>query len=189
MKSFAALMIGATLLWPDPANASPFLGCESALNYGSNMARFYIGTLYKKAGCNRARATQYEEFFFVIVPTYWAEEAATATPEEAACLLQGAFSGSMDTIRKEHADCGAVAGFGTIRRGLLGLAAGALLNAFYWNAADYYSDEIVKRVFAYDFGAWPLDGSVEECNAALDREASGVPKEILEVFKSLVCAI
>jgi hypothetical protein len=187
MKPVTIMTVAAAVLWSGAAAADPFRSCEDALNYGANVARFYVSAIYNKAACDRTRATESEDAIFKILPTYWAKEATLTTPEKAACLLQGAFSSWMDTIKKEYADCSSAAGFTTIQRKLLGVVAGSLFDAFYWNAMDYYTVDVVRSKLAYDFSKWPLDGRVDECKATIDKEAPGVPVELLETLKSLVC--
>jgi hypothetical protein len=187
MRATILSVVGVTLLLSGTVAADPFLSCQDALNYGYNMASFYVSGVYRKADCTRARASAYENHVFDSIPSYWAEEATTTTPEKAACMLQGSFQGWMDTIRREYEGCRGVAGFETIQRKLLGKAAGALFAAFYWKAEHDYVVAAVERSFAYEFGPWPLEGTIAECASQIDVRTLGVPGELNGALKLKVC--
>jgi hypothetical protein len=187
MRTTTLSVVGATLLLSGTAAADAFLSCQDAHNYGYNLAVFYVSTVYNKAECDRTRTSAYENHAFNGVPLYWAKEATTTTPEKAACMLQGSFQGWMDTIRQRYANCHGVAGFDTIRRKLLGIVTGPLFSAFYWNSKDYYTVDVVERIFSYDFRAWPLVGTIAECVAQLDVETLGVPGNLNGALKLQLC--
>lgn len=193
MKTTTLFMACATLLWSAVAVAAdPFIGCEDAYNYGYNEAQFYISAIYNRANCERVKASRYEDYVFDVIPTYWAADSATTTPEKSACMLQGSFEGWMDTTLDEYKDCAVngKVGFDIIQRRLLGMVAGPLFSAFYSANRDYYKPEIVATSFAYDFSAWPLWGGYEECDAQIDVEiplATGASGELVGALKVAVC--
>lgn len=198
MKTTIIPMASAALLWSGLAVADPFVDCQDAANYGYNQAAFYVSAIYNRANCDRVRTSLYENFVFDVIPTYWAAESAETTPEKAACMLQGSFEGWMDTTLGEYDDCvvDGKAGFDAIQRRLLGMVAGPLLLAFYSEspalepALVYYTPDVVAKSFAYDFIAWPLIGTVEECETQIDVEipsSAGVPWDLVGALKLAVC--
>lgn len=190
MKTKIICMASAALLWSGVAAADPYESCQDAYNYGYNMAQFYVSAIYNKADCGRVLASRYEDYVFDIIPTYWAAESKTTTPENAACMLQGSFAGWMDTTEDEYlVDCAGVPGFETIQRKLLAMVAGPLFSAFYFRAPDYYTADIVATSFAYDFSTWPLGGTPFECSAQIDVETTGVPWELVGALKATVCTV
>ncbi len=192
MKTTTILMASAALLWTAAAAADPYVDCTDAYNYGYNEATFYVSAIYNTAKCNRVRASKYEDYAFEIIPTYWSAESATTTPEKSACMLQGSFTGWMDTTEKEYSQCvyDGKAGFDAIQRRLVGMVAGPLLSAFYAARRDYYTPGIVAVSFAYDFSTWPLAGTDEDCDSQIDVEipvSAGVPGELVGALKLAVC--
>lgn len=180
-------VVGATLFLSGTAAADSFLSCQDARDYGYNMARFYVSGIYNKVSCDRARASTYENRIFGSIPSYWAKEATTTTPEKASCMLQGSLQGWLGTILQEYAECRAEAGFESIRRKLVGMVAASLFSAFYWQTPDYYTTEIVEQRFAYEFQGWPLAGTIAECVAQIDVDTLGVPGDLSGSLKIKMC--
>lgn len=188
MKTIFPTIVGSVLCWSAAAAADPYPACEDAYNYGYNMAQFYISAIYNKAKCTRALASRYEDNVFDIVPAYWAEEAATTTPEKAGCMLQGSYTAWMDTMYDEYfVDCAGAKGFEAIQRKLLGVVGGPLLAEFYFVAPEYFTPDVVAAVFAYDLSTWPLVGTYVDCSAQIDVDTIGVPGKLVGALKHAVC--
>lgn len=192
MKTTGIFMASVVLFWSAAAAADAYLDCADAYNYGYNQARFYVSAIYNTAKCSRVKASGYEDYVFDVIPTYWAAESATTTPERAACMLRGSFTGWMDTTLAEYNDCVVMGkpGFNTVQRRLLGMVAGPLLTAFYFEMppeSSYFAPPVVTASFTYDFYGWPLVGTASECEAQIDVDTLGVPLDLVAAVKDAVC--
>lgn len=192
MKTTSIFMASVVLFWSAAASADAYLDCSDAYNSGSNQAIYFVSGIYNKAKCNRIKASRYEDYVFDIIPTYLAAESATTTPEKAACMLQGSFAAWMDTILDEYKDCVVAGEFGfeTVQRRLLGMVAGPLLSAFYFEMppeSKYFTPAVVTASFTYDFYGWPLVGTASDCEAQIDVDTLGVPLDLVAAVKGAVC--
>ena len=192
MKIMIWNTVGAAVLWSGVAAADPFLGCESASNYGYNIVSNFVSSAYDKANCDRGLASQYEQFLPVILPPYLGQIGKTSTQENGGCLLRGCYEGWVVQTEEAYQNCGEKSGFEAIDQGLLGTVASSLFNAFYWGATAYYTEKNVPTFFAYPFSpgdpALSLTRNGIACEANIRATLSGVPQALVTALVVTVCS-
>jgi hypothetical protein len=169
MKRIGILALSGVLGLLAPAVASAasptFEDCDSAYNYGSNTAQFYVSASMNRASCDNAVVTRAE---VALGHSLRRQKIPPQNSEELkVCFYEGLYFGYVSALYQEHSNCGDSLSLLSVAR-----AAVTVFSAMQ-SSLDQVDDGEVESVFGHLFYAPTSQGS--SCEGFIRGEQVDAP--------------